>query len=286
LRVLAGYSDQGGISVATLGTAEKGYLDVQIEISTPGGHSGVPPTHTSIGYLSAILSHIESHPSEAHLSRISPVYEALQCIAAHSPNISRNFRKLVDKSSRDDKALEMVQKDILSGTNGRILKAILSTTQAVDIIEGGVKVNSLPMKATAIIDHRISTDRYWYSIPSCVLSQLTISLSSVSALTDRLIDFILPLAQQFNLSLTAFGRNITYPQSSAGSVKLSDFGNSALEPSPVTPTNTAAYKLLSGPYLNADLECLMPCIYLVSAQEPFRLHIRTGDIREIIPASS
>jgi hypothetical protein len=40
------YTDMGGIVFATPSTSEKGYLDVKITLSTPGGHSSVPPPHT------------------------------------------------------------------------------------------------------------------------------------------------------------------------------------------------------------------------------------------------
>ncbi len=36
----------GDIIFAEPSTGEKGYLDVRIEVNTPGGHSSVPPRHT------------------------------------------------------------------------------------------------------------------------------------------------------------------------------------------------------------------------------------------------
>ena len=46
--VLDGFTsiDGGDVLFAGAGTGEKGYLDVRIEVSTPGGHSSVPPRHT------------------------------------------------------------------------------------------------------------------------------------------------------------------------------------------------------------------------------------------------
>jgi Gly-Xaa carboxypeptidase len=32
--------------IAIPGIAEKGYVDVRVSVSTPGGHSSVPPPHT------------------------------------------------------------------------------------------------------------------------------------------------------------------------------------------------------------------------------------------------
>ncbi len=40
------YMNEYGVAVATVGTAEKGYLDARVEVTAPGGHSSVPPAHT------------------------------------------------------------------------------------------------------------------------------------------------------------------------------------------------------------------------------------------------
>ncbi|KAI6112591.1 carboxypeptidase S, partial [Pisolithus sp. B1] len=42
----SGYNEQYGRVIATPSIAEKGYLDIQIEVTTPGGHSSLPPPHT------------------------------------------------------------------------------------------------------------------------------------------------------------------------------------------------------------------------------------------------
>ena len=40
------YMIEHGKAFATLGTAEKGYIDVRVDVESPGGHSSVPPSHT------------------------------------------------------------------------------------------------------------------------------------------------------------------------------------------------------------------------------------------------
>jgi Gly-Xaa carboxypeptidase len=40
------YNVKDGVALASPATAEKGYLDVHVEVNTPGGHSSVPPDHT------------------------------------------------------------------------------------------------------------------------------------------------------------------------------------------------------------------------------------------------
>jgi len=111
------------------------------------------------------------------------------------------------------------------------MKALVGTTQAIDLINGGVKVNALPESAEAVVNHRIATD------------------SSVSAVQKRDIELLEPLAKQFNLSFTAFGKDIqTVEGPTYGSLVLTDAWNSALEPAPVSPTDADAepYKLISG----------------------------------------
>ena len=41
-----GFAEQYGSVFATPGIAEKGYFDVTVEVTAPGGHSSVPPRHT------------------------------------------------------------------------------------------------------------------------------------------------------------------------------------------------------------------------------------------------
>ena len=41
-----GVAEEYGSVFATPGIAEKGYFDVTVEVTAPGGHSSVPPRHT------------------------------------------------------------------------------------------------------------------------------------------------------------------------------------------------------------------------------------------------
>lgn len=41
-----GFAESFGSIFATPAVAEKGYLDVHVEVTSPGGHSSVPPAHT------------------------------------------------------------------------------------------------------------------------------------------------------------------------------------------------------------------------------------------------
>lgn len=41
-----GFAEQDGVIAAMPAVAEKGYLDVHVQVNTLGGHSSVPPPHT------------------------------------------------------------------------------------------------------------------------------------------------------------------------------------------------------------------------------------------------
>ena len=45
-QLVGGYSESFGTIFSTPAVAEKGKLDVKIEVATAGGHSSVPPAHT------------------------------------------------------------------------------------------------------------------------------------------------------------------------------------------------------------------------------------------------
>ena len=122
----------------------------------------MPPSHTSIGLLSTIIVELEMHPSASHLTRVSPFYTYLQCLAENAPLLSTSLAEIIRRSFVSDEALRELERILFEdeSSRGRFVKSLLSTTQAVDLISGGVKVNALPESAAAVVNHRISTDRY------------------------------------------------------------------------------------------------------------------------------
>ncbi|KDQ15518.1 hypothetical protein BOTBODRAFT_108726 [Botryobasidium botryosum FD-172 SS1] len=222
------YTQEEGVAFATPGVTEKGAMDVRITVSAPGGHSSIPPPHTSIGLLSLMIARIESHPHMPSITRSSPIYSGLQCRAAHDPALSGPLRADIQKSLHSQKALKRVEETLFNGPQGKSLKALFGTTQAADMIEGGIKSNALPERASAVVNHRLDIH------------------SSSSAIIDHLTKVLMPLAKHFDLAFSAGGVNITSPANPAGALVISDAFGRTFEPAPITPTNAAPYKLLSG----------------------------------------
>ncbi|PBK76079.1 carboxypeptidase S [Armillaria solidipes] len=222
-----GFGQEYGTVFATPGVAEKGSTNVRVDIATPGGHSSVPPAHTSIGILARLLVEFENNPYEVHLQRGTPTYELFQCFAEYSKDIPDKLRNDIKQSAKSDKALLNVE-DVLF--QDPLYKSLVETTQAIDIIHGGVKSNALPEQAWAIINHRISTQ------------------SSASETFEHDTHLLISLAERFNLTYTAFGKDISQSGvPTKGSLALSSPGY--LDIAPLTPTTgneAAPYKLLSG----------------------------------------
>lgn len=63
----------------------------------------------------------------------------------------------VEKSVFSDKALQIVEDYFFQDNT---VKSLTATTQAIDLVGGGVKSNALPEEAWAVINHRISTERF------------------------------------------------------------------------------------------------------------------------------
>ncbi|KAF8337820.1 hypothetical protein F5887DRAFT_983763 [Amanita rubescens] len=220
-----GFYGHFGSVFATLGIAEKGYYDVKVEVASPGGHSSVPPPHTSIGILSSLLVHYENNPFKTPLKREDPVYGMVLCYGQHAKEIPGFLRWLINQSTWSGLALGLLEQELYkSGA----LKSLVGTTQAIDIVRGGVKANALPETAYAVVNHRISV------------------LSSVSAVQSYDTERLKGLASSYNLTFDAFG-NITDPDApSSGILTLSDAFHTGLEPAPLTPVNATPYHLLSG----------------------------------------
>ncbi|GJJ11290.1 hypothetical protein Clacol_005522 [Clathrus columnatus] len=209
--------DEGGSAMIAYGAAilsphiaEKGYLDVGIE---------------GIGIISKLLVALEDKPLQPHLLRNQTVYQTIQCLV-HAPEIPTSLKHDIIKSQVSDKALARVQETILAEFPD--LKYLMQTTQAIDLISGGVKVNALPERVTAVVNHRIDV------------------ASSVDAVKERMFSVLKPVSDEYNLSFNHFGDLFSSESSDSGSVSVFDAFQSALEPAPVSPAGHAKpWSLLS-----------------------------------------
>jgi carboxypeptidase PM20D1 len=135
-----------GISrpVAVLDTAEKGFLSVELTVEGTGGHSSTPPPQTAIGILGAAVGRLEAEQMPARLqgateemfAYVGPEMNFLPRMALANLWLTR----------------PLVVRQL---TAQRETNALMRTTTAATIFEGGVKDNVLPSKARAVVNFRI-----------------------------------------------------------------------------------------------------------------------------------
>ncbi|KAI0150143.1 peptidase family M20/M25/M40 [Xylariaceae sp. FL1272] len=221
----AGTSSVWGSHFAQPGVGEKGYVDVEIIIRMPGGHSSIPPAHNGIGVASQLIALIEANPYEPHFHAENPYLGLLECGNAHSPDFPSQLKRHLPwkehscAAKKDKLALEAAK-------IGDEVKYLFTTSLAPDIISGGVKTNALPERTRVVVNHRINVGDTVRSVQS-----------KIASLAEQ-------IAAKHNLTVQAFNDEPEAPRT----IKLNS-GIHVLEPAPVTPTSvdgTTPYSVLSG----------------------------------------
>ena len=137
------------------------------------------------------------------------------------------LRKQIQKSLTSKKAAKVLAKHIAA--NDVHQRYLMQTSQATDIVSGGVKINVLPEKVYAVVNHRIAVES----------NVATVQKNLQSVLEKTIL-------KKFPLSLDAW-KNVSGNTSTSalGKITLENF-DEPLEPSPVSPFDTEAYKTFTG----------------------------------------
>ncbi|KAI5962878.1 CPS1 [Candida margitis] len=213
--------------IAVPATGEKGYTDIHVELITPGGHSSIPPDHTSIGIMSELGYIIEKDPYESILTKKNPIFQYFQCVAVHDPKdkIPKTFKKIILRSGFDKFANSKLVAKI---SENKLLKYLIRTSQALDIIKGGEKVNALPEDTKLAVNHRVAIE------------------SNVAAVKHHFTQRVIEVAKRHGLKVTSFGKTVYEPEGTeyAGEFKVT--GDAGLESAPISPTDDNVWAYLSG----------------------------------------
>ncbi|CCH46022.1 Carboxypeptidase S [Wickerhamomyces ciferrii] len=222
--------DEGGSSISVIddvafalpSIGEKGATNLQITLNTPGGHSSVPPDHTNIGIISNLINDIESTPFEPLLTEKNPTLNFVQCVAKYSDEYDDDLKKSIFRATIDKVSNSKVVK-FLSSIKG--YKYTIRTTQAVDIIHGGVKSNALPEFTSLVLNHRIAVE------------------SSLKETIDKIIGNLKEIAIKFDLGLVYKDEEIIQKTQNGYFTLL---GGEGLEPSPVSALDNKSWEVFSG----------------------------------------
>ncbi|KAJ3073204.1 hypothetical protein HDU98_002023 [Podochytrium sp. JEL0797] len=220
-----------GFPMAMIATAEKGYLDYHIIVETPGGHSSIPPPHTGIGLTAQLISALESHPHPILLTETNPYLGSIVCTNQHSPTPDPFIQTALVHFDTQSEALA-------SHLAARSLKDRyrMASSQAVDIIQGGLKVNALPERVTVDLNNRISID------------------SSVAEFQTFVGNSLRPVAVEFKLNFTMYDFKqrdkvvVKYEVADAvgTAVVFSKATDSPLEPSPISVVHSPEWDVMEG----------------------------------------
>lgn len=182
--------DEGGMGVQSLGgddevvyalpgVGEKGSIDLVMEMAVPGGHSSIPPAHTGIGIMAEILYSLERQELfSPWLHESHPAHGMLECQARYSPDHVEPW--LAEKLAAGDAA---ALGEALASSRGAAVRYLLQTSQAADLIHGGVKTNALPEKISATVNYRVALHQ------------------TPDELVDRALRIIGPIAESHNLTV-------------------------------------------------------------------------------------
>ena len=131
--------------IALVGIAEKGYADIRITADGEAGHSSMPPMHTAAGRIGRAVVELEKRQRPA---RISPYLKEM--LAYIGPEMKFGLRVVLANLWLFGPLFSLIFKSSRAGN------ALLRTTAAVTILEGGSEPNVLPRKASAVINYRIA----------------------------------------------------------------------------------------------------------------------------------
>ncbi|MBW2269760.1 MAG: M20 family peptidase [Deltaproteobacteria bacterium] len=142
--VVEGYLPGVEQGFALLGIAEKGSVSIGLELDAPGGHSSAPPRHTAVGELAEALVALENSPLPGSFDGVTGTF-----LDALAPELPLPLRVVLANRWLFAPALERFFSSMPP------LDAMLRTTTAVTIFNGGVKNNVLPQHARAVVNFRI-----------------------------------------------------------------------------------------------------------------------------------
>ncbi|KAI1779138.1 carboxypeptidase S [Hypoxylon cercidicola] len=225
--------DEGGMGIqgqgddvlyAYPGVGEKGYYDVQLTLDVNGGHSSRPPRHTGIGIMADAIVALENNPYSPRLTQSSPFRRVLECRAKFSAKeVQPWLRGLL--LSGDEK--EIAEKLAREETEE---KWLVQTSQAVDVITGGVKVNALPESVQLQVNHRVALHE------------------SVQHINDHIREVLAPVVQKYDLYFEGFNSSNTesFGLETASSPILVAQSLQSLDPAPISPTNNGVWAVFSG----------------------------------------
>lgn len=241
--------DEGGMGLQKIDNVlyalpavmEKGHVDIWLTLHVQGGHSSTPFPHTGIGIMSEMVVALESNPYEPELIKNSPIYNHYVCQARYSPDADPLVTELLQKGDLKTLAKELAAQD--RSTNFR-----LQTSQAVDYITGGQKINAMPELIKLGVNYRVAPQ------------------DNVGDIMHNVVKHVKPIVEKYGLKVKAFENDDEYlsvvDKTSEGSRVMEDevqplydvdyngtlvlTATQKTRPAPVSPSKGGVWDVFSG----------------------------------------
>ena len=127
--------------------AEKTYVDFQLEVTNPGGHSSAPRPENAIQQMSQALERIGAYRFKPEQNDITREYFAKAAKLEPDPKLSAAMQAFAANPA-DEEAIKVLREN--PATVGKI-----GTTCVPTMVEGGHALNALPQRVTANVNCRI-----------------------------------------------------------------------------------------------------------------------------------
>ena len=157
--------------LALIGVAEKGYVTLELTVKGEGGHSSMPPPHTTVGLLAEAITRLENNPMPARIA--GPTQALFDTVGPEFPVAQR----LVFANLWLLKNVVLGKLGAKPGTN-----ALIRTTLAATMFQGSVKENVLPTKARALVNSRILPGDTMESVEAHAKSVINMTEVSIKSL--------------------------------------------------------------------------------------------------------
>ncbi|KAG0679921.1 hypothetical protein C6P40_005071 [Pichia californica] len=244
--------DEGGVSLsqvgdstmAIVGTGEKGYLDLSLAIQKKGGHSSIPQDHTAIGMMGDLIVQIENDKYPTYFTQYNPTFYQYVCYAENAVDIDEHLKHDILYSQVDELSNLNVRNYINSD---RVTSYAIKTTQALDMIQGGVKVNALPEFVELKINSRVALEE------------------NITIAYDKFVKDAKVIADKYDLGLYVqfpySNDTIEFkPPTDVGILTVKPIN--ILEPSPVTTAHNSKWQLFAGTTRHVYEEIAYPEKYI------------------------
>jgi carboxypeptidase PM20D1 len=133
-----------GKRLAVVGVAEKGFVTLRITATGESGHSSMPPKDTAIGLLAKAIAALDKNKMPSSLNGVIGL--SFEYLGPEMPF----FQKLIFANRW------LFGRWVMSALEGKsATAAMLHTTVAPTMIQGGTKVSALPTTASVVVNFRI-----------------------------------------------------------------------------------------------------------------------------------